>query len=292
MVANISPGGVRSLRMNTDNATEHTRASGGAAILLTTVVCMACLAPQALAHNPLEGPLQQRLAGSLSAALLLGYWVMYVAGSRISVPSRRRAAGFHSVMLICVITILGPLDNLAKTSTAAHMTQHMLLMVVIAPLWVLCRPLPQLAAGGLRVLLPLWRPALRLTQRPMLAAILHGAAIWIWHLPYFYMLAVDNPWWHTFEHLCFLLTAGFFWWAVLRCNSRNLPDAMLALLLTLVHTGFLGAILTFSGQPLYGESRDLADQQMAGLIMWVPGAMPYLAAFGWLTARWYSRILA
>jgi cytochrome c oxidase assembly factor CtaG len=170
------------------------------------------------------------------------------------------------------------------------MIQHMVLIVVIAPLGVLTRPLPQLVAGGLRAFLPLWRPVLRLVRQPMLTAYLHGFAIWVWHLPWFYMLAVESPGWHTFEHICFLATAGLFWWAVLRSSSRNLPTAALALLFTLMHTGFLGAILTFSRVQLYDESRTLADQQLAGLIMWVAGAFPYLLGISWLARRWYQRI--
>lgn len=246
--------------------------------------------PPVWAHNPFYGSTGERVAGWINLTLLLTFWLGYLRGMDRVPPGRRHALGFHLVLVICVITILGPLDTLAKSSTAAHMTQHMLLMVVIAPLWTLCRPLPQLMAGGLRAAWPVVKPVMRIVQRPMLAAIVHAIAIWLWHLPFFYMLAVDNPGWHTIEHLCFLVTAGLFWWAVLRSNARTLPSAMLALLLTLAHTGFLGAILTFSQVPLYGESRNIADQQLAGLIMWVPGGLPYLAAMGWLTARWYRNI--
>lgn len=246
----------------------------------------------AWAHNPFHGSIEERVAGSVNLALLMIFWILYLRGMEQRAPARRHALGFHLVLVLCVITILGPLDTMAQTSTAAHMTQHMLLMGVIAPLWTLCRPLPQLIAGGGRAVWPALKPTLRIAQRPMLAAIIHAIAIWFWHLPFFYMLAVDNPGWHTIEHLCFLGTAGLFWWAVLRSNSGNLPSAMLALLLTLAHTGFLGAILTFSQAPLYGESRHIADQQLAGLIMWVPGGLPYLGAMAWLTARWYRNIAA
>lgn len=246
--------------------------------------------PSLLAHSPWAGSLEQRLAGSVSALLLLGFWLIYLRGARRVPTPLNRQLGFHLVAVICALTMLGPLDDMAKHSTAAHMTQHMLIIVVIAPLWVLCRPLPQLVAGGLRSLLPWWKPLLRLVQQPMLMAALHGAAIWIWHVPYFYMLAVDSAGWHTFEHACFLVTGGLFWWSVLRSSAAALPNAFLALLFTLMHTGFLGAILSFSGVALYDESRSLADQQLAGLIMWVAGAFPYLAGLCWLSRRWYQRI--
>lgn len=241
-------------------------------------------------HSPLEGSVGERVAGLFNVVLLLGFWFLYWRGSRRVRTRPIYTVGFHLVFVICTLTVLGPLDAMAKTSTAAHMTQHMLLIAVIAPLWVLCRPLPQLMAGGLKHVKVLLLPVLQLVQWPMATASLHALAIWIWHLPYFYMLAVNSPGWHIFEHLCFLLTAGLFWWSVLRPATRNLPSAFLALMLTMVHTGFLGAILTFTQTPLYGESRNLADQQLAGLIMWVPGGIPYLSTMIWLAARWYRRI--
>jgi putative membrane protein len=105
------------------------------------------------------------------------------------------------------------------------------------------------------------------------------------------MLAVNNPWWHALEHACFLLSAGLFWWAVLRASRTRMPWALLALLLTLMHTGFLGAILTFAQSPIYGEARSLEDQQLAGLIMWVLGGIPYLLASAWLGWRWYMQLM-
>lgn len=170
------------------------------------------------------------------------------------------------------------------------MVQHMLFMVVVTPLWVLARPLPQMAAGGAGFLTVIWQPLLRLALHPVRAAWVHGAVIWFWHLPVFYLAALENPWWHILEHACFILSAGLFWWAVLNSTHRNAPWALLALLLTLVHTGFLGAILTFAREPLYGGGRDLEDQQLAGLIMWVAGAIPYLMASVAIGHRWYGRI--
>lgn len=126
-----------------------------------------------------------------------------------------------------------------------------------------------------------------LSRHPVLTAYVHGLTIWFWHVPRFYQLALDNPWWHVVEHGMFLLSAGLFWWAVLQGLQRRVHWALLALLLTLMHTGFLGALLTFAPSPLYGEARDLQDQQLAGLIMWVPGAVPYLLAAAWLGYRWF-----
>src|SRR5690606_35907833 len=115
------------------------------------------------------------------------------------------------------------------------------MMVVIAPLWAMSRPLAQLlAGGGGRALAWSLAPLLQFARHPLFAAWLHGAVIWFWHMPAFYTLALANPWWHLVEHACFLLTAGLFWWAVLGSNRQNAAWALLAVLFTLMHTGFLG----------------------------------------------------
>ena len=263
------------------------RASYGKTTAIAVLLLTA--SPLAIAHNPLTGTVHERAAGGLSALVLLAAWFVYGRGSFVIRPSVGSAVTCHSAFLLCVVTVLGPLDDLAGTSTAAHMLQHMLMIAVIAPLWVLGRPLPQLHAGGARYLAAIWRPLLRLASRPMPAAFVHGAVIWFWHMPTFYMLAVQQPWWHTIEHALFLSTAGVFWWSVLRASTVNSPDVAMALLFTLMHTGFLGALLTFSPEPVYHEARSLADQQLAGLIMWVAGAIPYLVAAGWVLRRWYLR---
>ena len=244
----------------------------------------------ALGHSPVGSQGQEQWAALLGALILATFWLVYLFGSWRRPAQRRHALAFHTASLLAYLAVLGPLDDWAETSAVAHMTQHMLFMVVIAPLWVLATPLPQIAAGGGKILALLWQPMLRFTRYPMLAAWLHGAVIWFWHMPDFYILALQNPWWHTLEHACFLISAGLFWWAVLKSSQRNAPWALLAVLLTLVHTGFLGAILTFAQAPLYGEGRGLQDQQLAGLIMWVVGAIPYLAASVWIGQRWYRRL--
>ncbi|MDQ2076840.1 cytochrome c oxidase assembly protein [Marinimicrobium sp. ABcell2] len=247
--------------------------------------------PVAMAHNPLSSDGQEQLAAIVSALLLMAFWGIYGLGSWRRRPTRGQAFLFHGSALLCALALLGPLDDWAKTSTAAHMTQHMMLMVVIAPLWVLSRPLPQMVAGAGRVALWCSRPMLRLVRHPMLTAYLHAAAIWIWHTPVFYMVAVEDPWWHAFEHACFLLTAGWFWWSIMTGSERRAPWALLALLFTLMHTGFLGALLTFAQTPLYDEARSLTDQQLAGLIMWVLGAIPYLGVSAWIGHRWYRQLV-
>lgn len=240
------------------------------------------------AHSLVDGTLTQRLPALLTTLLLLAAWLAYVVGSR-RVPARR-AGLFHLTAMLALLVLVGPFDKWAATSAALHMVQHMLLMVVIAPLWVLARPLPQWRASVGGRARWLWIGALRAASMPLTMALIHGAMIWFWHAPRPYMLALDNPWWHALEHACFLFSAGLFWWAVLHPGAPARGRAMLALLFTLMHTGLLGALLTFATTPLYRDATDLSDQQLAGLIMWVPGGMIYLIAAGWCGHLWMRHL--
>ncbi|MEX1031949.1 MAG: cytochrome c oxidase assembly protein [Cellvibrionaceae bacterium] len=249
----------------------------------------------ALAHDPLSTSPDERLPLTLGACLLFGFCLAYWVGAKRITPRLQHFLLFNATALIAVFALFGPMDAWAETSAAMHMAQHMLMMVVIAPLWVFARPLPQLLSLSPRITNRVWKPLLRLAAYPMLTAFLHGAVIWFWHAPRFYVLALENPWWHMVEHACFLLSAGLFWWSVLRSSQRNAPFAFLAVLFTLMHTGFLGALLTFANAPLYGEwygaGSELQSQQLAGLIMWVVGGLPYLAAAAWIGLRWFQQLL-
>ncbi|WP_349617452.1 cytochrome c oxidase assembly protein [Azotobacter salinestris] len=238
------------------------------------------------------GPLLgERLPVLLGAALLAAAWIGYEGGCRRRPPARRQRALLHAGFLLAALSLFGPLDEAAETSAAVHMLQHMLLMLAIAPLLVLARPLPQWRSLYGPRLDPLWLGPLRLARWPLACAVLHGALIWIWHAPGPYRLALDNLWWHFFEHACFLFSAWLFWWSVLRAGPRNQGRALLALLLTSMHTGLLGALLSFARVPLYREADELGDQQLAGLLMWVPGGLVYLAAALWCGQRWWQRLL-
>ena len=173
---------------------------------------------------------------------------------------------------------------------SAHMAQHELLMLIGAPLLIVGRPVvPWLWAlpGRWRrrvgpstytqQLAALWR----WVTLPVIAWALHGAAIWIWHLPALYEAAVRDEALHAVQHATFVATAVFFWWGLIYGRYGRLAYGASALFVftTSLHTGILGALFTFSGTPLYplyasrasGAGIDpLSDQQLAGVYMWVP----------------------
>ncbi|MBA3624701.1 MAG: cytochrome c oxidase assembly protein [Methylibium sp.] len=225
----------------------------------------------------------------LAQGLFALAWLTYGLGAMRRRPARQRQLAFHAAMLIAGVALFGPLDDWAQSSTALHMVQHMVLLVVVAPLAVLAGPLPQwrAALGGWAD--AGWRAVLRLGRRPMACATLQAAALWVWHAPGPYMAALDHIGLHVLEHACFLFSGWLFWWSVLRPGRHGALQAALALLFTTMHTGLLGALLTFAPRPLYWrESTELWDQQLAGLVMWVPGGMVYLLAAGWALYRWLS----
>jgi cytochrome c2 len=124
----------------------------------------------------------------------------------------------------------------------------------------------------------------------MTAFLLHGAAIWIWHAPALYDASVTNELVHTLQHASFLGTALLFWWAVFPLHGARAPrgESIIYLFFTAVHTTLLGALLTFSDVSLYAAYSDalaapwgltaITDQELGGLIMWIPGSVVYVAA--------------
>jgi putative membrane protein len=137
-----------------------------------------------------------------------------------------------------------------------------------------------------------WRARARAGTAAGLGAawLLSTATLWAWHLPVLYDAAVRAPALHALEHLSFLSTAVAFWWA-LAAARRGAGEgaALVALLLSSAQSAALGALLTFSGVPWYAAYPSLERQQLAGLVMWIPGGAVYLAAAGVLFFRWLER---
>jgi cytochrome c oxidase assembly factor CtaG len=204
------------------------------------------------------------------------------------------------------IALASPLHTMGEVLFSAHMGQHELMMLVAAPLLVLGRPVvPFLWALPARwrrpVALPFLSPVVQkswaFVSQPFHAWWLHGAALWIWHMPGLYEATVASDLVHTMQHLSFLLTALLFWWALL-CGSafrRNYGLGAMYVFGTALHSSILGALLTFAPTvwyPVYSESTwawgltALEDQQLGGLIMWVPAGVLYTAAGLALVAAW------
>jgi putative membrane protein len=218
---------------------------------------------------------------------VLRLWASAGLGRGISMV---QAGCFLAGELALVAALLSPLDPLGSTLQSAHMTQHMILIALAPPLLLAGRPDAAFAwAIGPRgaQLIAQVKSALGWLARPFPATALHAAAIWGWHAPQVYHAALENDFVHWLEHLSFFGT-GLLIWSVFLAGMRRrsmAPAAMAASFVTILHSGFLAALFTFSPRHFYpwydGRAQlwgltPLADQQLAGLIMWVPAMPLYL----------------
>lgn len=263
-------------------------------------------------HAPWHWSFEPWVVGPLALTL-----VLYATGAarlwRQAGPGRGlrplQALAFGGGWLALVAALVSPLDALGDRLFSAHMVQHEVLMLVAAPLLVLGRPLAAFAwalprsvlRGFARPFRSHWPGALwsRLTD-PLSAWALHALALWAWHVPALFDAAVENDSIHILQHTSFLVSALLFWWAALGRDSRGHGQgaAMLLLFTTMLHTGALGALLALAPTPWYphyvasgvGLGLDpVEDQQLGGLVMWVPGGLAYLVAGLAVGARWLGR---
>jgi putative membrane protein len=227
--------------------------------------------------------------------------MLYIAGSRVLA---RRGACVHWRERVCfwagwlalVLSVAPPLDAAASHTLSAHMLQHELMMIVGGPLLAAGRPMiPALWALPAAVrAVPWWRAQ----PSAMVAALFHAIAVWIWHAPILYEAAVLNEGIHALQHASFVLTAGLFWWTLIygRYGRAAYGASALYVFVTMVHSGVLGAIFALSGSPFYdlyvqraatAGVEPTADQQLAGLFMWIPAGVVLTLAglalvFAWI----------
>jgi putative membrane protein len=215
-----------------------------------------------------------------------------------------QALSFAVGAAVLFVALISPLDPLGETLLSAHMVQHALLIAVAPLLLLFGKPglvfAWALPAGWRRDFLgsTAWRSLAKIgdaLSRPLPAALLHALALWLWHAPAAFNAAVASNTVHALEHSAFLGTALLFWRAILDGrSSRRAGPALGASFATLIHGGLLGALITLAPYPLYawyhrrtelwGLSA-LEDQQLAGLLMWVPMGIVYLAACLVLASR-------
>lgn len=247
------------------------------------------------------------IIGLILSAALYGLGLKRLWGRHWGTGIRRwEAASFAAGWFAAFIALVSPLHALGGSLFAAHMTQHELLISICAPLLIVGRPLiPFLWAlpRSWRRTLGDWAggggvsTAWHVLSLPAVAFALHAAALWIWHLPGPYQTTLTSEWVHTAQHLTFLGTALLFWWTILKQRGSELGygAAVFYLFATALQTGALGTLLTFSGTlwyPAYAATtaawglNPLEDQQLGGLIMWIPGSIPYLIAGLLMFLRW------
>lgn len=249
------------------------------------------------------------LAGVVAAAVLYASGVrrLWRRGLRGRGVRRWQAWCFGGGLLAVVVALLSPLDAMSQDLLSAHMAQHFVLIMVASPLLVLGSPGVAFAAalpGSRRAVHrwgrhPLARGTGRTLSNPVATWCLALVALWTWHAPVLYQAALRSPAVHALEHLSFLGTGALFWWTAIHPSGRR-RLARGADVLYVFTGGFqgavLGALFVFASSPLYpyySAARTgpwgltpLADQQVAGAIMWVPSTLVTLAVAGLLFVQW------
>lgn len=280
---------------------------------LHALPALACATP-VLAHGGNVGQLGWNGEGWIVTSLVLAVFgyvrglLRMDAGARARIFGHGRCVAFAGGVGVLVIALLSPLDALDDQLFSAHMLQHMLLIVVAPPLLVWSRPatawLWAFDLPARRVIGRVWMGApgvqrgVRFLLRPLVVWTVSCFALWFWHLPAPYEWALGNAWLHALEHLCFFATALAVWSLVLAPYARRQLGYGASLLFVGtagMQMGLLGAILTFAPRPVYlvHSSAPLAwglsvleDQQLAGLIMWVPAGLVYTGAMAVLFVAW------
>ncbi len=267
-----------------------------------------------LAHE--EGPLVVGgwsfeplvVVGILVAVVLYARgWVRLHEGGRGAGLPAWRAWSYYAGLVALALALLSPIGTFDDELFTFHMLQHLLLILAVAPLTLLGAPLVVvlwgLPAGWRRTVGRGIAPGTELHRlfsglsHPLVAAPIFLVTLAIWHVPDLYDAAQGRTFIHDIEHALFLVTALLYWWPVIHPTGgkRRLGYGLAIpyLIPPLLEGNLIGALLTFAPRPLYATYRDaprisgltaVEDQQLAGLIMWVPSGFVYLTAIFLLLA--------
>lgn len=233
----------------------------------------------------------------------------YTWGTRHAPRDARRERSFYGGLATLAVALVSPLDGLAGSLASAHMVQHMLILLLAAPLLARSRPL-----GVLLRLVPMdvtramWRWLRRVglgrgrldrMLRPVVLWFLYVGALWFWHASGPYLAALESDWIHATEHATFA-AVGIGFWSVVWGFGRAAPAPGFRVLMVFaaaMHGVLLAALLTFAAAPwypVYSASTapfgldPLTDQQLAGLVLWIPSGLVYVGVALVLVIRWIA----
>lgn len=262
----------------------------------------------ALAHMvnvPLSSQYGFLAIDPVSTLLLLIIAICYFRGSRkigkrlVSKQQqyRRQKRWFWGGWLTLAIALLSPIDTIGEQLFSVHMVQHEMLMMIAAPLLVLSRPEQTIMLGGQGFLTPILHAFTGRSPRmltfyrklasPVWGWLIHFFGLWLWHLPFLLNASLTNSWVHSLQHATFLLIAWIFWYSIFRLDKSNSMSAVISLFTTGIHASLLGALLTFSPSIWYSPYAHttqqwglspIEDQQLGGLIMWMPAGIIFILA--------------
>ncbi len=211
----------------------------------------------------------------LSVALLLLALMLWQV-SRESILAPRQLQSLCCALAFTVVLYVSPLCALSSAFFTVRVIHHLALLLVIAPL----------LAFGFNP----WPRRLPLSLGSVTA--ISALTFWAWHAPALYAAALSSHLIYALMQITLVVPAIAFWMAIRRAGATAALGAILG---TTVSMGMLGALITFATRPLYAPHflstlswgvSPLEDQQLAGITMWAPGSMAYLAAAMWIGWRW------
>jgi putative membrane protein len=213
---------------------------------------------------------------------------------------KRQVASFLVGVLVIFVALVLPVDEIGdRYLFSVHMVQHLLLTLVMAPLLLLGTP-------GWLIRPVLKSPAIanvgQMLTRPVTAFVTFNLVFAAYHVPALYEMALENETLHIFVHLLLMITAVITWWPILSPLTElprlPYPTQILYLFFQAIPPTLLGALITFantvfistyaSAPRIFGISA-IDDQQLAGLIMWIPGSAVYLFALTLVFFKWFGR---
>jgi len=232
-------------------------------------------------------------------AFLLGWLALHIAGARAlsRTPrrlTRRELALFGSGWLIATLALVSPLCPLSVSLFSARATQHVILTLLAAPLVVAGRPLDAAFAACFD---PNRNGPQRASTYPMRAAAAFTVLLWLWHSPAAYATTFSSTALYWTMHVTLFGSACWLWSTLLRRESA-LVGGLLASIASSVQMGLLGALITLSPRPFYAPHflttdawglTPLQDQQLGGVVMWVPGCTVFLIVATIALGRCLSR---
>src|SRR6266516_3210590 len=240
----------------------------------------------------------------LGTALITGLYLYAITALRKKYfpaehVNRAQISAFLVGIFIMFLALVSPLDELGDSYLfSAHMVQHLCLTILGPPLLLLGTP-EWMVKPALRNKV-IFKVAKVLTY-PVVAFVLYNADFWLWHAPPLYNATLENQTIHILEHLTFIVFGLLYWWPIFS-PSKDLPrlpfgGQILYLFLSGMPSVLLGAGLTFS-PPLYAPYiaaprvwgiSAATDQQLGGLIMWVPVSILYIIIMSVLFIHWMQQ---
>ena len=293
--------------------------AGATAVVVASLVAWLVAPATVLAHGPVPAQpptVTNILFGwSFEPLVLLPLvgsalaWIVAVRRVNAAHPAtpvpRSRTLAFLGGLFAIAFALQSGIDQYDTALFSIHMVQHVLLLLVAAPLIALSGPVTLALRAARpdirrRYLLPILhsRPV-RLLSHPVVAWLLFAGVMWGTHFSPLFDAALENPWLHDLEHLLFLVTALLFWLPAVARDPAPWrmphPGRVMYVFLQMPQNTFLAVVILFASAPLYphyatlnrpwGPS-PLVDQQLAGAVMWLAGDFIFIGAIIAIVAGW------